>query len=62
MSEYGPPPPDIKPCPFCGSNEVYVVDVEGMEVSVFCEICHALGPSYDERCRDDVIAAWNKRP
>lgn len=55
---------ELKPCPFCGSNDVWVLDVEPSgqmsEYShVVCCDCNASGPM---KSSDDAAeAAWNSR-
>lgn len=53
---------DIEPCPFCGSNEVNVITMDGMS-RARCEGCSAVGPRSKVAVpRDgDAIIAWNKR-
>lgn len=49
-----------KPCPFCGSANVQVVDGFGRPARwVLCRECEALGPKRDTR--REAIEAWNER-
>ena len=54
--------PRLRPCPFCGANEAYVLDahtVSGQILFVCCQPCGACGPD-----AEDVTGAvdlWNKR-
>lgn len=45
---------DLKPCPFCGSN-----NVEGLSYRVKCINCYALGPWNDVAWQ--AVTAWNTR-
>lgn len=52
----------MKPCPFCGSN-----DIEILNGYCRCDNCFARGPLAEEPYVDDSgeydgIAAWNERP
>lgn len=54
----------MKPCPFCGFDEVYVRT--GPETEVYCQNCTALGPlvhSYktQDAATDKAIELWNRR-
>ncbi len=67
---------EIKNCPFCGSNNLYVGEAICMEFHVQCRECFASSgrvtyPDYDEkelgleywnnRCKELAINKWNKR-
>ena len=51
----------MKPCPFCGSADVFMHhnDIYGIRVSyhVFCDLCDARGSS--ENTSDKALASWN---
>ena len=49
---------DIKPCPFCGSNEKVLVRPSGDKCRVICYSCDAEG-SY-KKSEKEAIEAWNK--
>lgn len=49
---------NIKPCPFCGSEDIVVCD-KGDAWSLYCWDCGAIGPT--EKHRSDAIDAWNHR-
>lgn len=46
---------ELKPCPFCGSTDVYLI--EGF--AVCCRTCCAYGPQID--INNLLIDAWNRR-
>ena len=48
----------LKPCPFCGSDDVEALDMEGKHYAV-CYDCALEGPFHKSRAA--VIAAWNTR-
>jgi len=48
----------LKPCPFCGSDGVEALDMEGKHY-VVCYDCALEGPFHKSRAA--VIAAWNTR-
>lgn len=48
----------LKPCPFCGSDDVEALDMEGKHY-VVCYDCALEGPFHKSRAA--VIAAWNTR-
>ena len=51
-------PPELKPCPFCGSENLYVhTNIE--ESDVFCPECETNGPVHNSDA--EAIAAWNTR-
>lgn len=45
---------EIKPCPFCGSEDIRYIPLAGC---VFCEDCHTYGPC--ESTDKDAIRKWN---
>ncbi len=49
---------DLKPCPFCGNDTVYLRLVM-QEADVFCQKCETNGPVCDSDT--EAIAAWNTR-
>lgn len=59
-------PDMLKPCPFCGSSDVILVDFwaesEGDDngYAVRCNWCNALGPYYEEDKRAAIVR-WNRR-
>jgi Lar family restriction alleviation protein len=48
----------LKPCPFCGSDDVIFEGIPGC-VSVVCEICECVKVGYDNH--EQAIQAWNQR-
>ncbi|CAG9173228.1 Lar family restriction alleviation protein [Cupriavidus respiraculi] len=53
---------DLKPCPFCGSDEITVGSFASAEFErhyVKCEECDCAAQGHD--CEADAIAAWNRR-
>lgn len=60
-----PEKPELKDCPFCGSNAV-VVNNSGAGMYAYCKSCDAIGTHvpYDEDNRTatlEAIEAWNTR-
>lgn len=47
----------LKPCPFCGSDNIYLE--LGIYAWVRCGGCGAYGPYVTER--DDAVRLWNAR-
>lgn len=60
-----------KPCPFCGSADVYVEAFGMCTYGVVCNNCYAVGPKVehgkymeavtDDLSRRDAIRMWNAR-
>jgi len=51
-------PADLKPCPFCGSENV---GVQALGLYVHCADCMSCGPSPKDPIPEESIKAWNKR-
>ncbi|QNB13469.1 restriction alleviation protein, Lar family [Paraburkholderia tropica] len=47
----------LKPCPFCGSDDTYTDSALGKR-QVLCNACEAAGPT--EETDDEAIASWNR--
>lgn len=54
-----PEMPDLKPCPFCGSEDIGPILGEYGLWWVDCDSCHACGPLGDTEL--EAITAWNRR-
>jgi Lar family restriction alleviation protein len=59
---------EMKPCPFCGSDDIAVVPAEDSPdydadypVVVACMDCSADGPDRDFKSAAEAIAVWNRR-
>lgn len=56
---------DLKPCPYCGSRDVYVesAGIYSRHRAVMCEDCQSHGPVIDPTKHDDgyAIELWNDR-
>ena len=52
-------PTAIRPCPFCGSNDIITTCVDGPEWNVMCRKC--CSSSHWDQTEDGAIAAWNRR-
>ena len=50
----------INPCPFCGLEDVEIMEVRPGEFAVDCPECECIGPITPDVM--DTIAAWNKAP
>jgi Lar family restriction alleviation protein len=54
----------LKPCPFCGSTDVHLVDNDPgkSEVSITCKDCNAwVDHMFDAMSNEEAIALWNRR-
>lgn len=62
---------ELKPCPFCGSNKIRICvgtidngvpcDMDKPYYQVGCCACGCVVDNYDNRTKEDVVKAWNKR-
>ena len=50
---------ELKPCPFCGSNDLHRTSNGHENHSVFCNVCGAEGPSAVSST--EAGEAWNQR-
>ena len=48
------------PCPFCGSERVYLDTEQACTTAVFCRDCHATCGK-DVQTEQDAVRAWNTR-
>lgn len=54
-------PQEIKPCPFCGYNKIFVpLSVHNIYVTK-CLGCGACGPMDSKKTQRQAIEAWNER-
>jgi Lar family restriction alleviation protein len=51
------PKPKLKPCPFCGSDDVEL-DLD-YRWRIVCRDCDSKGSGYEENKK--AVAAWNRR-
>ena len=49
----------VKPCPFCGHDDVEIDEVDINEFAVMCPECRSMGPISHPVM--DAIAKWNDR-
>ena len=49
----------MKPCPFCGSENVWLNNLGGWEIG--CGECGALGPPPAAGDREEALRLWNQR-
>lgn len=47
----------LRPCPFCGNEEIELYTIIGFYVT--CEKCGAEGPG--SKSKNDAICKWNRR-
>lgn len=67
LAEYKVDELEIYPCPFCGSEDVHVVDIfsNRSDYYVRCEDCRSSGPSVNpdtdnwDVSKDEAIELWN---
>jgi Lar family restriction alleviation protein len=51
-------PPTILQCPFCGYDDVEIMEIQPGRWSIDCPDCECIGPFADSV--DEAIANWNK--
>ena len=49
----------LKPCPFCGSEDIHYIGNDSLIVWYYCEDCDAVGPS--AKTKKEATKLWNKR-
>lgn len=57
-------PNALKPCPFCGSTDVHLVENDRgkSEVSITCKDCNVwVDHMFDAMSKEEAIALWNRR-
>lgn len=50
---------EMKPCPFCNTEQTRILDSENIRFFGYCFTCGAEGPPADDK--DTAILLWNKR-
>ena len=50
---------ELKPCPFCGSDELWVDEIGGAYACVTCANCGCDGPGGMNT--EEAYALWNRR-
>ena len=51
----------IKPCPFCGYDDVEIDVIDVGIVAICCPECMTIGPHQDGQRWTQAIEAWNRR-
>lgn len=55
---------ELKPCPFCGSTDVHLIENDRgkSEVSITCKDCNVwVDHLFNAMSREEAIALWNRR-
>lgn len=61
---YPQPTIELKPCPFCGSKDVHLIENDRgkSEVSITCKDCNVwVDHTFDAMTREQAIELWNRR-
>ena len=53
--------PDLKPCPFCGSEDLKIVNSNRRGLAVSCNSCRFDAVGYWSDSTNSISAAWNTR-
>ena len=48
------------PCPFCGNEDIDLVETEWGHPAYYCDVCHAWGGDEEEEGQS-AIQKWNQR-
>lgn len=54
----------LKPCPFCGSEDVHLIENDRgkSEVSITCKDCNVwVDHMFDAMSKEEAIELWNRR-
>lgn len=55
------PLPELKPCPFCGSTDIQIIEYRS-EATITCKDCNVwVDHIFDAMSREEAIALWNRR-
>ena len=49
----------LKPCPFCGSDDVHIKVFDDFATAVECNFCETTGPT--AYLEENAIDGWNRR-
>jgi Lar family restriction alleviation protein len=52
---------ELKPCPFCGGDNIEILKIHGVRYGANCNDCDTLQDS-NSKMGAEAIAAWNTRP
>lgn len=53
---------ELKPCPFCGGNDLRMESFSGWGADVIiCYDCLAIFSQKEITCKEDLTEAWNRR-
>lgn len=50
---------ELKSCPFCGSDDLYIPHPEHVFAWILCNACDTEGPV--KNTKEEAITAWNTR-
>ena len=49
---------DLRPCPFCESNDLFIKSFNSITYAVTCYYCNARGS--EEYTQSEAVAKWNR--
>lgn len=54
--------PELKPCPFCGNEDITIIEIDGLYQTVCSVIRKGCGAASGyQYSRDKAIKEWNRR-